>query len=656
MFLFKLIIFLLQRDEHYFNFIGKMIPDIPPNISFNENKNSNLKVEKIEIFGIDKMEKALEITLKFVGMKNPSLEFFFNPISNECKQIDNAEIHAIGINLKIGETFKVSNLYNVNGVINNEHKNENAALIEEFNVPISIIKFRYENKWLKMLEMTVQFKKSGDYKLLLNRINDDCKTTKNSIEFEETNRKANWISKRKFSNNGFNKGFILCFQYKFSEVKGIVEKVEKTVVDAGHNIVKTISTAPSADSNEIVKGVDAVVFKGKEHLKRLEYPNEFTNIKKQEEEQQAPSKLPIKFGIEQSSEKNEEKYKKVAQIKPLFYKGFVMRRQKESVKNNEKKLFFFSLFSIHCPIPSCANKIKNCCYSLQTPAHTNKIKKLIKKMPCSSSLISNNNLTTTNYTITNNNIKILYHLGLTSENTNFREEFGDVKFVCLGGSYTRMHNYAKLFSTIYGFPISNNLCKTDRYEMYKTGPVIWANHGMGGPSMSIIMDELLQLLKCAKATNVQMFRLGTSGGVGVQPGTVIISNGAINTALEPFRYQWIGGELIKRPAILDQNLSEELFLVAQQQNFPVEKGITLCSDDFYESQYRGRDGYFCDNDNDQKMEFMNKLVKLGVKNIEMECVYFAAITYRAKIPGAICCVALVNRLEENMITKSKRIL
>ena len=53
------------------------------------------------------------------------------------------------------------------------------------------------------------------------------------------------------------------------------------------------------------------------------------------------------------------------------------------------------------------------------------------------------------------------------------------------------------------------------------------------------------MLLCAGATNFEMFRLGTSGGIGVQPGTVIVSNGAINTALEPFRYQWIGGELVR---------------------------------------------------------------------------------------------------------------
>jgi len=47
-------------------------------------------------------------------------------------------------------------------------------------------------------------------------------------------------------------------------------------------------------------------------------------------------------------------------------------------------------------------------------------------MPCSSQLISNGDTLITNNTSVNN-FKILYHLGITSENTNFSAEYGDVK-------------------------------------------------------------------------------------------------------------------------------------------------------------------------------------------------------------------------------------
>jgi uridine phosphorylase len=52
-------------------------------------------------------------------------------------------------------------------------------------------------------------------------------------------------------------------------------------------------------------------------------------------------------------------------------------------------------------------------------------------------------------------------------------------------------------------------------------------HGMGTPSMSIMLNELLKLLHYAKATNVCMFRVGTSGGLGCAPGSVVISRNVI---------------------------------------------------------------------------------------------------------------------------------
>ncbi|PIO55069.1 hypothetical protein TELCIR_23548 [Teladorsagia circumcincta] len=50
---------------------------------------------------------------------------------------------------------------------------------------------------------------------------------------------------------------------------------------------------------------------------------------------------------------------------------------------------------------------------------------------------------------------------------------------------------------------SENLSKSDRFVMYKTGPVLWINHGMGTPSLSIMLVEALKLLHHAKAKDVK---------------------------------------------------------------------------------------------------------------------------------------------------------
>ena len=46
--------------------------------------------------------------------------------------------------------------------------------------------------------------------------------------------------------------------------------------------------------------------------------------------------------------------------------------------------------------------------------------------------------------------------------------------------------------------------------------------------MSVLMHEIFKLLYHAGCNEVKIFRLGTSGGLGVEPGTIVVSNGAVN--------------------------------------------------------------------------------------------------------------------------------
>ena len=57
---------------------------------------------------------------------------------------------------------------------------------------------------------------------------------------------------------------------------------------------------------------------------------------------------------------------------------------------------------------------------------------------------------------------------------------------------------------------------------------------MGIPSLSIVFHEILKLLHHAGATDVKFFRLGTSGGLGLKPGSVVISETAKDGLLRPY--------------------------------------------------------------------------------------------------------------------------
>uniref|UniRef100_A0A0N4ZUS0 PNP_UDP_1 domain-containing protein n=1 Tax=Parastrongyloides trichosuri TaxID=131310 RepID=A0A0N4ZUS0_PARTI len=263
-----------------------------------------------------------------------------------------------------------------------------------------------------------------------------------------------------------------------------------------------------------------------------------------------------------------------------------------------------------------------------------------------------NEVVVNNQNITESSHDFLYHFGLDRDLDDIQERFCDVKFVCCGGSPKRMGHYAEIFAKEMNYDPPTDLSKSDRYCLFKTGKVLWINHGIGGPSLSVMLNEAIKLLHYANCTNVCFIRLGTSGGIGVEPGTVIISSGALNGELKQEYTQWIMGKKVTRPCFVDEGLRTELIDIANSINIPQCSGLTLCADDFYEGQAR-LDGAFCDYSSEDKFEFLKELVKKGVRNFEMESTCFTALTARANIRAAVCCVALLNRLNGDQVNLDK---
>ncbi|CAD5122670.1 DgyrCDS11080 [Dimorphilus gyrociliatus] len=204
----------------------------------------------------------------------------------------------------------------------------------------------------------------------------------------------------------------------------------------------------------------------------------------------------------------------------------------------------------------------------------------------------------------------LYHLALSTRTHNFKEMFQDIKFVCVGGSSKRMEKFAQFIASELGIktPCINLASETDRYALFKAGPVLIASHGIGTPSISIVMHEILKLLYHARCQDkVTFFRLGTCGGLGLKPGTVVISDTAV--------------------------------------------------DGLFREKYEARlDGAFCGYTQDQKMAFLIEAYKKGVRNIEMESLCFLAMCHQANVKGAVICVTLLDRLKSDQISETKTTL
>ncbi|KAI2796257.1 Uridine phosphorylase 2, partial [Blomia tropicalis] len=267
----------------------------------------------------------------------------------------------------------------------------------------------------------------------------------------------------------------------------------------------------------------------------------------------------------------------------------------------------------------------------------------------------------------------LYHLAIDT-NEDLPKRFGDIRFVAMGGSAGRMLAFAKrVQNELMNSPKANEYIdriemnelnelknvseKAGRYCMYKIGPVLSVNHGMGVSSLNILLHELIKLLHYAKCRNVVMFRIGTSGGLGVEPGTVVISDSACDELLDDYYKLNIMGERHWRPAIFDRSLVDELEQLSNEmkRNYHTVRGRTMCASDFYETQSR-IDGAICNYGINEKIARLRHLVDNGIRNIEMEATAFASMCRYTGIRCAIVCCTLLNRLDGDQVNVDKSTL
>lgn len=82
-------------------------------------------------------------------------------------------------------------------------------------------------------------------------------------------------------------------------------------------------------------------------------------------------------------------------------------------------------------------------------------------------------------------------------------------------------------------------------------------------SASIMLNEMLKLIYFCKLENVKIIRMGSSGGLGVNPGTLIITKSALSPLLEPFYNLVECGKERKLPAQPYPKLNQNLITAAR---------------------------------------------------------------------------------------------
>ncbi|BFZ06317.1 hypothetical protein BsWGS_09356 [Bradybaena similaris] len=252
----------------------------------------------------------------------------------------------------------------------------------------------------------------------------------------------------------------------------------------------------------------------------------------------------------------------------------------------------------------------------------------------------------------------LFHLDIPLNDPEVVLKFHNVKFVCIGGTADRMEklavhlgqetNFRPAGDSRFDYSFTN-----ERYSGFKVGPVFCVSHGIGMPSLSVMLHELFKLLQKANCCDVTLIRIGTCGGIGISPGTVVISTCALTSGFEPYYVTSSLGKKLKLATVVDQHLANSLQHCRKDGDaFQAILGKTYCAEDFYQGQGR-LDGAFCDYSKADQDTFLRELYDLGVRNMEMESAAVLAMTHKVGIRAAVVCAVIVDRLQAELPTTSK---
>ncbi|MDJ0678629.1 MAG: nucleoside phosphorylase [Xenococcaceae cyanobacterium MO_167.B52] len=177
-------------------------------------------------------------------------------------------------------------------------------------------------------------------------------------------------------------------------------------------------------------------------------------------------------------------------------------------------------------------------------------------------------------------------------------------------------------------------------------PILIATSGMGAPSLSIVVNELIQVgIK-------KIIRIGTCGSIQphVLVGSVVISQAALcrqGTAndIAPPEY----------PAVADPFLTVALAQAAQKLDIPYHVGITASVDSFYEGQERVQSSA---NPNLQSwlLGITKQYLHLNILNYEMETgTLFKMASVYGFTAGCVCGVIAQRTQSEDIIAQDKNL-
>ena len=252
---------------------------------------------------------------------------------------------------------------------------------------------------------------------------------------------------------------------------------------------------------------------------------------------------------------------------------------------------------------------------------------------------------------------VYYHFGVASSDA-ILDRLRGIRAVIMAGSGGRIKDFAQRWSDLNGESEIIAFPKEDRFVTRYTAGVLFASHGMGMPSASIAVQEMMRMVYFLKRGDLEAIdgvfwaRVGTSGGVGLPGGTIVVTSEGLMADLKPYRLlqgargtYWFDGTFpaATREAIIRANDGSGL---------PIVSGKTIATNEFFLEQFR-LDGAIRMETTETKQEFLKWLHANGVANIEMEGAMLAAYLNSWGFSSfAMICACLLNRLEGDQVTST----
>ena len=251
-------------------------------------------------------------------------------------------------------------------------------------------------------------------------------------------------------------------------------------------------------------------------------------------------------------------------------------------------------------------------------------------------------------------VDVYYHFGVTSEDPVL-SAFRDARAVIVAGSGDRIEDFARRWSALRGGAPIVALPKEERFVTRYCAGVLFASHGMGMPSASIAVQELMRMLFLLKdgdpdaLADVFWARVGTSGGVGLPGGTVVVTSEGVMADLRPYRLLQGGTGEYWFDSTFPASVAEAIVAASAGSGIPVQLGRTVASNEFFLEQFR-LDGAVCMETPESKRAWLEWIHAEGVRNIEMEGAMIAGYLNHWGFPRfAMICATILDRLAGDQV-------